>query len=402
MINRALQGVRIADFGHVLAGPYATMLLGAMGAEVIKIETMSRVDEQRVQHGAGASKDVNGSSNFFEINLNKLSVTIDLTTAKGKELAARLITSCDIVMENMRPGVMDKLGLGYDDLVKVKPDIIMLSQSGYGATGPYRQYTAYAPCFSCFGGQAVLTGYTDAEPNTLTSSCDSRAGTAGAFAMMMALNIRDQTGKGTWIDLSSSEFLNSTVGDQMMDYAMNGRSPSRAGNHDAFMVPHNCYRCAGEDDWISIAVGSDAEWEALCLAMGSPDWARKPTYATGLGRWRDQDQLDAHIQAWTLDKPSGELRDLLQRHGVAGMPSLKAGDLFNDPHVVARGAVTEIEHPVLGTRKTITPPWKFSESPAGVLRTAPLLGEHNDYVFCDLLGLSPDELKNLICEKVVY
>src|SRR5579863_9526241 len=231
MNQSALKGIRIADFGHVLAGPYGTMLLGALGAEVIKIETRKRPDEQRVQHGAGASSDYESSSNFFEINLNKLSVSLDLSSAKGQELARKIVSISDVVMENMRPGVMDKLGLGYQHLIKVKPDIIMLSLSGYGATGPYRGYTAYAPCFSCFGGQAVLTGYADAEPNTLTSSCDSRAGTAGAFAILMALNIRAQTRQGQYIDLSSSEALNAMVGDQMMDYAMNGRSPSRDGNH---------------------------------------------------------------------------------------------------------------------------------------------------------------------------
>jgi crotonobetainyl-CoA:carnitine CoA-transferase CaiB-like acyl-CoA transferase len=402
MNDGALKGVRIADFGHVLAGPYLTMLLGALGAEVIKIETRKRPDEQRVQHGAGASSDYESSSNFFEINLNKLSVSLDLSTKRGAELARRIVGISDIVMENMRPGVMDKLGLGYKDLVKVKPDIIMLSLSGYGGTGPYRAYTAYAPCFSCFGGQAHLTGYEDAEPNTLTSSCDSRAGTAGAFAILAALNLREQTGQGQYIDLSSSEVLNAMVGDQMMDYAMNGRSPTRHGNHDPILAPHNCYRCQGDDNWVSIAVGTDAEWDGLCRAMGNPDWCRDPAFATALGRWQDQNRLDQLIQEWTAKHGHYELMQLLQNNGVAAMPSFKAEDLFSDPHSAARGAITEVDHPVLGTRKAITPPWKLSETPAGVVRTAPLLGEHNDYVLRDLLGIPEDELRRLQEEKVVY
>ncbi len=398
----ALKGVRVADFGHVLAGPYATMLLGAMGAEVIKIETQKRPDEQRVQHGAGASKDFESSSNFFEINLNKLSVSLDLSLPKGRDLARRIVGVSDIVMENMRPGVMDKLGLGYKDLVKVKPDLIMLSLSGYGATGPYREFTAYAPCFSCFGGQAVLTGYADAEPNTLTSSCDSRAGTAATFAMLMALNIRELTGQGQYIDVSSSEVLNAMVGDQMMDYAMNKRSPVRTGNHDAFMAPHNCYRCKGEDRWISIAVATEEEWRNLIVAMGNPNWASDEDFSTQHRRWLNQDRLDALIQEWTLNQRADDLMEKLQSHGVAAMPSFKAEDLFSNDHLLARGGVAEITHPVLGKRKTITPPWKMSETPAKIFRTAPLLGEHNNYVLNELLGVSKDELAQLVEEKIVY
>ena len=378
------------------------MLLAEFGAEVIKIETRKRPDEQRVQHGAGASSDYESSSNFFEINLNKLSVSLDLSTAKGSELARRLVSVSDIVLENMRPGVMDKLGLGYKDLVKVKPDIIMLSLSGYGGTGPYSRYTAYAPCFSCFGGQAHLTGYADAEPNTLTSSCDSRAGTAGAFAILMALNLREQTGKGQYIDLSSSEQLNAQVGDQMMDYSMNQRSPSRDGNRDAIMAPHNCYRCKGNDRWISIAVANDEEWAGLAKAMGNPDWAMDPAFATAYSRWQNQTRLDQLIQEWTIDFGHYALMERLQKHGVAAMPSFKAKDLFSDPHIVARGGVIEIEHPVLGTRKTIAPPWKMSETQPEITRAAPLLGEHNTYVFQDLLGLSQQELDQLIQEQIVY
>jgi len=402
MSKSALQGIRVADFGHVLAGPYGSMLLATLGAEVIKIETRTRPDEQRVQHGAGASSDYESSSNFFEINLGKLSVSLDLSKPAGQELARRIVSVCDVVMENMRPGVMDKLGLGYRDLVKIKPDIIMLSLSGYGGTGPYREYTAYAPCFSCFGGQAHLTGYEDGEPNTMTSSCDSRAGTAGAFAMLVALNIRDQTGQGAFIDLSSAEALNSLVGDQMMDYSMNRRSPTRHGNHDLVMAPHNVYRCKGEDEWISIAVATDEEWRNLRRAMGNPQWAQVDEFETQLGRWKSQQRLDPMIQKWTMEQDPHELMRLLQKHGVAAMPSFKAEDLFSDPHILARGGIKEVEHPVLGVRKTIAPPWSFSETPAGITRAAPLLGEHNEYVLGELLGISREELARLIEEKVVY
>jgi benzylsuccinate CoA-transferase BbsF subunit len=402
MNQSALKGVRIADFGWVLAGPYSSMLLSHMGAEVIKIETRKRIDEQRVQHGAGASKDCESSSNFFEINLNKLSVTLDLSTEKGKELAKRIVSVSDVAMENMRPGVMSKLGLAYKDLVKEKPDLIMLSLSGYGATGPYSGYAAYAPCFSCFGGQAYLTGYADGEPNTLTSDCDSRAGTAAAFAVLMALTIRRRTGQGQYIDLSSSEALNTLIGDQMMEYSMNQRSPVRDGNRDAIMAPHNCYRCKGNDAWISIAVATDREWESLCQVMGNPEWTRDEAFSNSYSRWQNQERLDPLMQEWTINFRHHEIMDLLQGVGVAAMPSFKAKDLFTNPHLIAREAITEVQHSVLGTRKTIAPPWKLSETPARIVRTAPLLGEHNEYVFRELLGMSQKEVTDLMEEKVIY
>ena len=402
MTKTALEGVRVADFGWVLAEPYGSMLLAHMGAEVIKIESHRRIDEQRTHSGKGVAKDPEISSNFFEINLNKKSVTLDLKNPKGIELAKRIVSISDVATENMRPGVIKKLGLGYEELVKVKPDIIMLSLSGYGGTGPYSHYAAYAPCFSCFSGQANLCGYADGVPNTLTSDCDARAGTAGAFAIMMALTMRNRTGKGTYIDLSSSEALNMLIGDQMMDYSMNGRSPMRTGNHDQIMAPHMVYRCKGNDTWISIAVGNDKEWEALCRVMGNPDWTKDEAFSTQYKRWQNQDRIDAEISKWTIDHTNHELMELLQSAGVAAMPSFKAKDLFTNPQIFAREEITEVHHSRLGTRKTITPPWKFSETPATIYRTAPLLGEHNEYVFGELLGMSTQEIKQLMDDQVIY
>ena len=400
--NGPLQGVRIVDFGHVLAGPYCTMLLGAMGAEIIKIESMKRPDEQRVQHGNGISKEVDASTNFLEVNLNKLSATINLSTPKGQDLARKLVGICDVVVENMRPGVMDKLGLGYDKLVNIKSDIIMASLSGFGSKGPYRSFTAYNPCFSSFGGAAHLSGYADGEPNTMTSAGDARAGTAGAFAILMALNIRQRSGKGQFIDLSSVEVHNFTIGDQMMDFAMNGRSPKREGNRDPIMAPHNCYRCNGQDSWISIAISAESEWQGLVAAMGSPDWTKDQDFSTSTMRWKNQDRLDQLITHWTSDQDADQLTFLLQKHGVAAAPSYKSSELSSHEHLLARKAITEIDHPIIGHRKTIAPPWRMSKTPVHVRKTAPLMGEDNHYVFCDLLGLSQEEVKTLTDEKVIY
>jgi benzylsuccinate CoA-transferase BbsF subunit len=400
--QNALQGVRVADFGWVLAGPYATMLLSYLGAEVIKIESRRRIDEQRIAHRAGLSTDYEASSNFLEINLNKHSVSLNIATPKGAELARRIVSVSDVVIENMRPGVIDRLGLGYSDLVKVKPDIIMASISGWGSSGPLREYTAYAPCFSSFSGLANLTGYADGEPNTGTSSNDARSGTAAAFAVLMALTIRQRTGQGQYIDMSSCEALNSLVGDRVMEYVMTGRSPMRSGNHDARMAPHNCYPCRGDDKWISIAVADDDEWRSLRAAMGDPEWTRDAAFATAEDRRRNQERLDKLIQDWTVDRDADELTRLLQARGVAAIPSYSAEELFTNPHLRERGSITEVQHPRLGRRQAISPPWTMSATPARIERSAPLLGEHNDYVLCELLGLSTDEVARLVEENVVY
>jgi benzylsuccinate CoA-transferase BbsF subunit len=398
----ALRGVRVADFGWVLAGPYSTMLLSYLGAEIIKIESRRRIDEQRVAHRGGLSENFESSSNFLEINLNKRSVSINLAKPEGADLARRVVAVSDVVIENMRPGVMDRLGLGYEDLVNVKPDIIMASISGWGSSGPLREYTAYAPCFASFSGMAHLTGYADEEPNTGTSSNDARSGTAAAFAVLLALVIRQRTGQGQYIDLSSCEALNSLIGDRVMQYMMSGQSPNRSGNHDAGMAPHNCYRCKGDDKWISIAVATDLEWDALRTAMGRPISLEDVAFATAAGRWQNRNRLDALIEDWTSQHEAFELMDTLQRHGVAAVPSFSAEELFSNPHLLERGAITETHHPVLGRRAAISPPWKMSATPPTITRTAPLLGEDNRYVLCELLGLTEDDVQRLADAKVVY
>ncbi len=403
MLDRnALSGVRVTDLGWVLAAPYATMLLGYLGAEVIKVESRRRIDEQRIAHRAGLAKDYDASSNFFEINLNKRSVSLNLATAKGAELARQIIAVSDVVVENMRPGVVDRLGLGYRELVEVKPDIIMASLSGWGGRGPLREYTAYAPCFSAFSGLAHLTGYADGEPNTGTSSNDARSGTGAAFAILMALVLRQQTGQGQYIDLSSCEALNTLVGDRIVQYGLSGVSPGRDGNHDGVMTPHNAYPCQGQDRWITIAVGTDDEWRSLRVALGDPAWAQDPDLDTSDGRWDRREEIDHRLAEWTEQFDAEALTVTLQQHGVAASPSYKAEDLFEHPHLHARGSITEVTHPRLGTRQAISPPWVLSETPARITRSAPLLGEDNEYVLGELLGLSPEEVQQLADEQVVY
>jgi benzylsuccinate CoA-transferase BbsF subunit len=404
MDREALKGVRVADFSWVWAGPLATLLLTFLGAEVIKIESRKRIDQTR--HGSittgDSFSDFNASPIFNNANLNKKGVTLDLSRTEGAELAKRIVAVSDLVVENMRPGVMEKLGLGYEDLVKVKPDIIMLSSSGFGSSGPYREYAGYAPIFAAFGGLAYLTGYEDGEPNTMSGVMDLRVGTVSAFALLAALIHRQKTGEGQYIDLSSSECVSALVGSELIEYTMNKTSPFRCGNQDSIMAPHNCYRCKGRDKWISVAVATDEEWNALCGVMGNPAWSRDEAFSTVHSRWRNRVELDKHIAEWTINYTHYEAMEMLQKAGVAAMPSFAAKDILSDPHVKARGVIQDIEHPVMGKKVVLSPSWKLSETPAVIKKCSPLLGEHNEVVFGGLLGMSKEEITKLEEEKIIF
>lgn len=336
MGKQALKGIRIADFSWIWAGPYAGTLLSFLGAEVIKIESRVRIDQTR--KGTMMDTDnfdgLNYSPTFNNANLNKLGVSLDIKTAEGAELAKKIVSQCDVVIANMRPGKMEKLGLGYEDFKKVKPDIIMVESSGFGSTGPYKSFAGFAPIFASFGGLAYLTGYEDGEPNVMSGVQDMRVGTLTAFTLLAALYHKKKTGEGQYIDISSSECMSSLIGPELMDFTMNGRSKKRCGNDDEIMAPHGVYRCKGDDKWISIAVKTDAEWAALVNAMGNPAWALDgEKYGNAYSRWKNRRELDGHMEAWTKEFSHYELMERLQKDGVAAMPSFDAEEILTDPHL---------------------------------------------------------------------
>jgi len=400
----ALEGVRVADFCWLWAGAYATGLLALLGAEVIKIESMARVDPSRhmTLTIGQAFEGVDHSPVFNSINLNKLSVSLNLKEPRGVELAKRIIALSDVASQNMRPGAMDKLGLGYDELRKVRPDIIMLSSSAFGGEGPLRRYGGYAPSFAAYSGLTHLTGYSDGPPNPMTGSTDLMSAATAAFALVAALNHRQETGYGQHIDLSSVESLAVFTGDALMEYVMNGRVQDRNGNRDRIMAPHNCYRCRGQDSWVSIAIREDEEWRAFCAAMGEPEWASDERFSDAFGRWKYQEEIDHLVTGLTVDLNSRELTTMLQAAGVAVMPSLSNEEIFKDPHFRERRLAVEVEHPAMGKQVVLGPPWRFSETPARVTKASPLLGEHNEYVFGELLGIPEREMKRLQDERVIF
>lgn len=403
MTKGPLDGVRILDFTWAWAGPHATLLLALLGAEVIKVESRRRLDHTRLRSlmTGPTMTSPDHSVIFSDLNLGKLSLTLNLSKPEAVKIAKRVAQISDVVIQNMRPGVMDRLGLGYDDLRAVKPDIIMLSSSAVGATGPERTYAGYAPTFAAMGGHAYITGHTDGPPMPLSGAVDLRVGTTSAFAILASLYYRARTGKGQHIDLSSTEAVSALIGHVFMDYSMNGRVQTRAGNRDQTMAPHNCYRCLGDNKWMTIAVACDDEWDALRRVVGDSR-LEDERFADASSRWQNQEALDQLIGEWTASRSQEEVTHALQKVGVAAMPVLDGPALVQDAHLRARGVLEPLHHPAIGEKLTVSPPWKFSRTPAQIDRPGPLLGGQNQYVLGDLLGMSSEEIERLVAEEVVY
>ncbi len=384
----ALAGVRILDFSSLLAGPISPLFVGMLGAEVIKVE--SRVRLEGMRRPPYAYDDPEDSPVYNSLNLNKMCVQLNLKEPAALELALRLVSISDAVVENMRPGVMERMGLGYDRLRRVNPSIVMVSGSSAGSAGPESSYPGYANVFNSLSGLGHLTGYPDAPPSELRDSIDARVGATSAFAVLTGLFHRRRTGEGGLIDLSASEALTMFGGEALMEYAMNGRVQHRQGNREPGMAPHGCYQAKGDDAWLTIAVGNDTEWQALCRATGRGDWASDPRFSDRLLRCRNQEALDEAVQGWTAKHTSEEAARILQSAGVAAAPSMSSRDLAEDPHLMAREVWREVEHPVLGAQIVQGPPWKLSETPPTVRSAGPLLGQHNHHVFVEMLGMSPE------------
>jgi benzylsuccinate CoA-transferase BbsF subunit len=405
-----LAGIRVTDFSWVWAGPFCTLQLAHMGAEVIRIETTKRICVTRLlPPWAEGQPNPNTSGYFNQYNQGKRAITLDLHTPEGQELAKRLVSISDIVVENFAPGVLQRLGLHYEALKQVKPDIIMISLSGYGQTGPLCHYVSYGPAQVPMAGFSTLTGYRHwQKPMHLGLSYgDPNAGHHAAFALLAALWHRQRTGQGQYIDMSQWESTIVLLGDALLHQQMFGQQPPRQGNRDPHMAPHGFFRCRPappgslpegmllEDRWVSIACASDQEWRALCQVMGRPELAEDPRFATLAARKQNEDELEAIVEEWTLTQEPFEAAAKLQAAGVAAFPPLCNKELAEDPGLNAWGAFVEKEHPQAGVRKHIGIPWKLPASPCQVWRAAPVLGQDNDYVFQQLLGLSEQEVAAL-------
>jgi benzylsuccinate CoA-transferase BbsF subunit len=397
-----LKGIRVADFTHAFAGPTGTQLLALMGAEVIKIESVMQADLATRDPRDPIPRAKERAGIFYASNLNKLSIRLNLKRQEAVELAKRLVKICDIVAENFRPGVMDKLGLGYPALKETKADIIMVSLSSHGATGPERTYGAYAAHMGPLSGLSYVTGYRDRPPVPIRSISDTLAGVTAMFPVLAALNYRRRSGRGQHIDCSAVESLTICMSDILMDYSMNKRVRCRDGNRHDFMAPHNCYRCKGKDKWVSIVISTEDEWRAFCNAIGNPEWTKDESFKDGPTRWENQGELDQLIEEWTRNHTNYEVMGILQKAGVAAIASFTNEDMVKDAHCKERGIFVEVNQPHMEKQTQMGLPWKLTIAPKVSIRPAPLLGEHNDYVFGKLLGMSKEEIEKLEKEEVIF
>ena len=398
-----LQGIRVIDFGQFVAVPFATQWMALMGAEVIVVESHERLSNRMRPPFAEGVQGVNRSGGFQSCYRNKLGCTLNLRTDQGREIVLALARISDVVADNYSTGTMEKLGLGYRELVEARPNIIMASLGAVGRTGPQKNIVGLHSVILMFSGLAAITGYPQGRPRVVGSVFpDPISGAYSVFAILGALFRRSKTGQGQYIDVSMTEAMMSLMPEAIIDYTLNNREPMRVGNRDPAKAPHGVYRCRGDDAWIAISVGSDDQWKVLCRAVGHSEWADDPRFSDSLSRWRHQDDLDPLIQSWTRERNPEEAMGHLQEAGVPAGPSLSAAGLLVDPHLRQREFAVEVDHPEVGRRVMGNVPWKISDLPPVVHRHAPLWGQHNHYVLCELLGYSPEQVEQLVQDRVVY
>ena len=398
-----LEGVRVVDLSMVWAGPFGARLLGDYGAEVIKVESPRQWDLLR---GLGliprtTPKWYDMSAYFNHNNRDKYAIALDLGVALGRETLLKLIAVSDVVVENYRADVMDNLGLGYQALREVNPRIISVSMPGHGKTGPEKDYVAYGTNVEQLSGLVSVSGYEGGEPmKTGFSYGDPMAGTALVAAVALALRRRNRTGEGGYIELAQRENLTMFTGEFLVDYSMNHQLREPIGNRHPLYAPHNRFRSAGDDRWVTIACETDAQFNALCQAIGQPELAEDTRFATNAARKAHEDALDAIIDEWTRDRGHYEAMHQLQRFGVPSGAVLTIPELMADPQLRSRGAWAPHTHPAAGTWEMETPPWRLTRTPGHIRFPAPGFGQHNSYVFRDLLQLDDETIARLYAEGV--
>jgi benzylsuccinate CoA-transferase BbsF subunit len=397
MADLPLSGIRVLDFTWAWAGPFCTLQLAHLGAEVIRIETTLRPCVSRmIPPFADDIPGPNRAGYFNQYNQGKKSIVLNLTKPEAVELVCKMVKHCDVVADNFAAGVMVKLGLGYDRLRKFKSDLIMISMSAYGQTGPFKGFVGYGPPASAASGVFFATGYRGGEPCEIGISYpDPVAGVFGAFAITAALTRRALTGEGQYIDQSQWEAALTLMPEALLAYEMNRQEPVRDGNHDVRMAPHECYQAAGEDKWISIAVGSDEEWRALCAVIGKPELADDARFKTMALRKQNETALDEIITSWTSQHDRWEAARNLQEAGVAAFPPLSNKDLAEDPHLRERGYLVQLEHPEVGKRIHAGIPWKMFGTPCEPHSAAPMRGADTEQILKSLLGYTRDQVEQL-------
>lgn len=401
-MTRALEDVKVADFTWVVAGPLCVRILADFGAQVIHVETGTRLDPIRY---TPPYKDnipgTNRSGYFHNYNSNKYGITLNLKHPKAAEIVRRLMQWADIVAENFNPGVMKGLGLTYEEIRQIKPDIIMISLGSKGQTGPQAHLPAFGAHLAALSGFTATTGWPDRDPPVIFGAyTDSIAGRFGAATLLAALDYRRRTGKGQYIDLSQSEAGIEFLAPPLLDYDTNRTILERHGNRHPSAAPHGAYRCQGEDRWCAVAVFTDEEWKSMCKVMGNPSWTEDGKFATFLGRKQNEQELDHLIEQWTMNYSAQEVMTLLQEAGVSAGVVETAEDLHSDPQLKHRHHFWVLEHQEIGHSTYDSTGSHLSKTPAELHKAAHTLGEDNYYAYTQILGLSDEEFVDLLEQGV--
>lgn len=395
---KPLAGIRIADFTLHAAGPFCTHMLSQLGAECIKIESAARPDIFRKPHPVYGRM---GPASFDQVASNKKSVRINLKDAKGIALAKKLVGASDLVCESFRPGVMERLGLGYATLAALKPSLVMVSVSSSGQSGPDSHFAGYAPLFGAWGSLGYLTGYEDGPPVEMRHVMDHSVGMTAAMAAVAAIYRLRRTGQGGHVDVSAREVACSLAGEALL-FAAAGGQPSRIGNDHPRMAPHGVFKTRDDDRWLTIAVRSDAEWEALVRLMEAPALFADPRFASASARHTHRRALHDEIETWTKTRDAAEAEQALQKAGIAAHLSCNMHDIADDEHLRDRGVIVDVSESEGQRRAALKAPIRFSRCEVGMERGTPRLGEDEDYVFGELLNMSIEERQGLIDQQVIY
>ena len=402
-----LKNYRVLDLSRIWAGPYCTKIFADMGAEIIKMESLSVYDSHRgpvspargiaaYPDGEPGEEPWNRNGWFNCLHMSKYGVTLELTEAEGRRVFEQLVSISDVLIENFRQGSLERLGYTYEELRKHRPDLIYVSMPAFGNTGPWKGYLGYGIGQEQLSGMAHMTGYRgDGPMKSGINHGDPITGSHAAGVLMAALRHRRRTGKGMYIDVSQQESSVALMGPEVLAYQMTGQEPERRGNRSGWYAPANSYPCAGEDRWVTIAATNQEQWQSLAQAMDSPGLADDPRFATLDNRRDNHDELDQIISEWTMGQEAYAVTQILQGAGVPASPVLRGPDLLADAHFKDRGTFVTVDHPQVGPKQYPGIPWKMSATPGKVRWPSPTLGQHNRDVYGVLLGLTGPEIDHL-------
>lgn len=391
-----LEGVRVVDLTWVWAGTFGAMNLAHLGAEVVRFESALRPDlYRRAAFSPVGEHNLNRSGMFNQWNQGKKSIAVDLQSEGGIELVKEFVRISDVVMQNFATGVMERLGLGYETLRRLNPRIVLASISGYGQTGPYREYMGYGPAASALAGLSAATGYVGGEAEEVgVSMPDPNAGITAALSVVAALQRRDRSGVGDHLDVSLFESSAAFGIEAWMQHAFNGTRPERIGNRDPWMSPHGCFPCVGEDEWVAIACANDEEWQALAGLIDA-GLGNDERFRSLAARKSNEDALEEILRAWCAERDRWRVTCELQGLGIAAFPAYSCADIVTDPHLNARGYIERLPHPEVGARAHAGIPWRLTQRRNGVRQPAPCLGADTDALLAETLGYSEARIAEL-------